>query len=128
MISADRARFACGGSGTPPYAVATRSLCARLEGRQFVGTWDASSRVDTSTRPAGRRLAPAIRAMSGRPNASVFPEPVGDSATTSTPASASAGRAPGSRTDGECARGECAHERRSHAERLEGLRHGVLLL
>src|SRR3954469_18931222 len=52
-------------------------------------TCAASSRVGTRTSALGRASAPAVRSTSGTPKAIVFPEPVGDSARMSTPASAS---------------------------------------
>ena len=49
----------------------------------------ASSRVGTSTSALGRRRAASTRSTIGSANASVLPEPVGDFARTSSPASAS---------------------------------------
>ena len=51
--------------------------------------WVASSRVGASTSAAGRRPSAAIRSTIGMPKASVLPEPVGDLASTSRPASTS---------------------------------------
>ena len=52
-------------------------------------TCAASSRVGTSTSAEGRLPFAAVRSTIGSPNASVLPDPVGDFASTSRPASAS---------------------------------------
>ena len=54
-----------------------------------LATWAASSRVGVRTSAAAPRPSVAIRSTSGMPKARVLPEPVGDCATTSRPASAS---------------------------------------
>ena len=55
-------------------------------------TCTASSRVGTSTSALGRRSDAAVRSTIGIANTRVLPDPVGDFASTSSPASAS-GRA-----------------------------------
>src|SRR5207237_2693665 len=52
-------------------------------------TCEASSRVGTSTSDDGAPPPAGVRSTTGTPKASVLPEPVGDLASTSVPASAS---------------------------------------
>ena len=52
--------------------------------------WLASSRVGARTSAAGRRSVASTRSTTGMPKASVLPDPVGDLARTSRPASTSA--------------------------------------
>src|SRR3954471_18554025 len=58
-------------------------------GRHSSTICEASSRVGARTRHAGRRSSAAIRSERGTANASVLPDPVGDLASTSRPASTS---------------------------------------
>jgi hypothetical protein len=83
------ARFACAPSGTPPYTDAILSPFLGASASSSSVTWAASSRVGTSTSAEGRRSSVTVRSTIGRAKASVFPDPVGDLASTSSPASAS---------------------------------------
>ena len=67
----------------------TRSALARAIERMSSTIWVASSRVGARIRAAGRRLLAAIRSAIGTPKARVLPDPVGDLASTSRPASTS---------------------------------------
>ena len=73
----------------PPTIGRTRTPIVRPSGASASVTCRASSRVGTSTKPSGRpgrTRAPASLAISGRPNASVLPEPVEPRPRTSRPA------------------------------------------
>ena len=82
-------RLICGPIGAPPYAVATFRPLMAASGSSCSATWAASSRVGTRTSTAGAPSLGWIRSISGNPNASVLPDPVGDLASTSPPRSAS---------------------------------------
>src|SRR4051794_37361292 len=58
-------------------------------GRHSSTICEASSRVGARTRHAGRRSSAATTSERGTANASVLPDPVGDLASTSRPASTS---------------------------------------
>ena len=77
---------------------------------------------DEHERAAGCPSAPAVRSIIGIPNASVLPEPVGDAARTSTPASAS-GRTSAWIANGEVDAEAVEHldDSRAHTERSERL-------
>ena len=66
-----------------------QAALARASDSSSVVTWAASSRVGTSTSADGRASVAVVRSTIGSANASVLPEPVGDFASTSSPASAS---------------------------------------
>ena len=74
---------------TPPKAVATRRPLERASAAVSSATCMASSRVGTSTRPAGTLASREMRSTMGIANAIVLPLPVGDLARTSRPARAS---------------------------------------
>src|SRR5881275_2724312 len=68
---------------------ATERPFALASGSKSSVTCEASSRVGTSTSAEGRGSFFVVRSTIGTANASVLPDPVGDLASTSSPASAS---------------------------------------
>ena len=88
-ICARRAARICFSKPTPPYTAAIWRPRARTIGRASSTIWAASSRVGASTSAAGPAPLRGMRSASGTANASVLPDPVGDLASTSRPASTS---------------------------------------
>ena len=102
---------------------------SRRAARRSSATCVASSRVGTSTSAAGCEPVPAVRSTSGRPNASVLPEPVG---RLGEDVEAAEGVREHELLDRErlvdVACGKRTHNGCAHAERLERLGHAVRLL
>ena len=86
-----RSALICGSIDVPPYTAATRTPTALPRSEMTSHTCTASSRVGTSTSERGRfGAARSAVCNSGRPNASVLPDPVLAFPHTSRPARASA--------------------------------------